>query len=230
MRAPTSLLSLATARQILFDEAMKLGAFLEKEKLRLVLAESCSGGMASAALTCIPGMSEYFSGSLVTYRTDSKIKWLGVSPKALKKNGVVSEQVAAEMAITTLGITPEAKLAGSITGHLGPDAPKDLDGVVYCAVAIRVPDSKDLAVFTSRNRLAAPQKFSALDLRQWRQLAASHSLLMVVRSLLEDLANPDNQSTVSFEEEPEMEAVVVKNRQGAKKKNGTHPKNKRRKR
>ena len=226
MKTPPSLLSLASARQILLDEAIQLGAFLEKEKLKLVLAESCSGGMASAAMTCIPGISDYFCGSLVTYRDDSKVKWLGVSAKTIKKSEIVSEQVATEMAVATLGVTPEAKVAGSITGHLGPDAPKNLDGVVYCAVAIRVPDSKDFAVFTSRNRLAAPQKFSVLDLRQWRQLAASHSLLMVVRSLLEDLANPDNQSTIGFEDDEEE---VVMKTQGDKK-NGTHSKKQRRKR
>jgi PncC family amidohydrolase len=110
---------------------------LAAQHVRFVLAESCTGGLAAAALVGVPGISEWLCGSLVSYRDRSKIEWLGVSADDLAARSAVSSTVAAQMARGALEQTGEAVWSASVTGHLGPDAPAGLDGVVYVAVARR---------------------------------------------------------------------------------------------
>lgn len=179
-------LSFEEARQLVESEAEELVHLLEAEGAKLVLAESCTGGLVSALIAQIPGVSQCFCGSAVAYRSATKQNWLGVSGKSLSHFGPVSEQVTLEMAIHVLDSTQEATIAGSITGHLGPNAPHKLDGVVYTAVAARIPGRKNLSVYASEHRLTAPRHLPEKIHRPWRQLAASHSLLMMVRSLLEE--------------------------------------------
>jgi len=74
---------------------------------------------------------------VVVYRNETKTAYLGISAAILKKHGAVSPEVAALMARRVLEKTPEADLAMSVTGHLGPHAPPKLDGRVYTAIAKR---------------------------------------------------------------------------------------------
>lgn len=184
-----SKISLDQARKLLAKEASEVSLLLRTSQIRIVLAESCTGGMVSAMLASISGASEVLCGSIVSYRLESKTNWLGISPLVLRKENAVSEAIAMEMAVRALEITPEAGLAASITGHLGPDAPKGQDGLIYTGLALRTDAEEELAVFSSENRLSVPQGLSPEDTRAWRQLAASHSLLMVVRSLLTEEEN-----------------------------------------
>ena len=108
---------------------------LRRRGLKIVLAESCTGGAVAAALTSVPGVSEVFAGSLVTYREDSKRRWIGVDAEAIVKDTAVSAAVAHMMARGALRQTPEADKAVSITGHLGPDAPAELDGIAFVGIA-----------------------------------------------------------------------------------------------
>ena len=110
---------------------------LERTKTMIVFAESCTAGMIAATLGKVPGVSRYLCGSAVTYREASKVEWLGVKPGTLRKHSAVSEQTAIEMARGILRRTPEAELSLSVTGHLGPNAPSELDGIVYVAIAKR---------------------------------------------------------------------------------------------
>ncbi len=105
---------------------------------RFVLAESCTSGLAASVLGQQPGISEYFCGSHVTYRNASKHRWLGVSQTDLASLGPVSETVAIQMATGALTQTPEARWAVSITGHLGPESPAGLDGVVFLGIAVQL--------------------------------------------------------------------------------------------
>jgi len=110
---------------------------LKARRQKLVLAESCTGGAVAATLTDIPGISEYFCGSAVTYRNETKAEWLRI-PRADLENpniGPVSARVAELMCKGALAGTSEANLAASITGHLGPNSPEGLDGVVYIGVS-----------------------------------------------------------------------------------------------
>lgn len=117
--------------------ARQLARLLAERKLRVVFAESCTAGLVSATLSRIPGISQWHCGSAVTYRDDTKRQWLAVRGADIQRESAVSEPVARQMARGVLTNTPEAHLSASVTGHLGPDAPPELDGVIYMAVARR---------------------------------------------------------------------------------------------
>lgn len=87
--------------------------------LRIATAESCTGGMVSAAITDIAGSSTVFERGFVTYTNEAKIQMLGVLPVTLDTYGAVSEQVAKEMAEGALRHSA-ADVAVSITGIAGP--------------------------------------------------------------------------------------------------------------
>jgi PncC family amidohydrolase len=117
---------------------------------RLVLAESCTAGLVAASLGRVPGISRHLVGSLVTYRDAAKTSWLGIPPAVLQRHTAVSEAVARLMAGGALAGTPEADLAASVTGHLGPDAPAPQDGIVYVGIAERHPETGEIAVVQVR--------------------------------------------------------------------------------
>ena len=85
----------------------------------IATAESCTGGMVSAAITDIAGSSAIFDRGFVTYTNDAKIAMLGVSAKTLDAFGAVSEEVADEMCRGALAHS-NGTLAVSITGIAGP--------------------------------------------------------------------------------------------------------------
>ena len=87
--------------------------------LRIATAESCTGGMVSAALTDLAGSSDVFECGFVTYSNAAKVQMLGVSPDSLATYGAVSEPVAREMAEGALERS-SAGLAVAITGIAGP--------------------------------------------------------------------------------------------------------------
>lgn len=120
-----------------FVAALNLATGLRENGLKIVFAESCTAGLVSATLAKIPGISTFHCGSAVVYRLDTKHNWLGVSEDLLKNPGPVSREVAEAMAQGVLRMTPEADLAAAITGHLGPNAPANQDGLIWMAVAQR---------------------------------------------------------------------------------------------
>lgn len=135
-----------------------LAESLADKQLKIVFAESCTGGLVSAALAGVPGISEWLCGSAVTYRSATKVAWLGVDEQRIAQETAVCSDVAEQMALGVLENTPEADVALSITGHLGPDAPDELDGVVFVAIASRrenaVPETDVVRhVLTTADRL-----------------------------------------------------------------------------
>ena len=126
----------------------EVALLLRQTGLRVVFAESCTAGLVTAALARVPGISESLCGSAVVYRLDTKSKWLEIPAELLADPGPVSDVIARLMAARVLAITPEADLAVSVTGHLGPGAPSDLDGVVYIGAAWR-DDVRDVLRETS---------------------------------------------------------------------------------
>ncbi|NIL95616.1 MAG: nicotinamide-nucleotide amidohydrolase family protein [Planctomycetales bacterium] len=124
----------------LVRQAKRLAHLLDQHQVRVVLAESCTAGLASATLARVPGISRWHCGSAVTYREATKAAWLDVSASDLQQHSAVSQPVAEQMAVGVLAKTPEATISAAVTGHLGPDAPSELDGMVYVAVAARVND------------------------------------------------------------------------------------------
>jgi nicotinamide-nucleotide amidase len=119
----------------------RVAHLLAKLDRKVVFAESCTGGLVSATLTRVPGISEHHCGGLVVYRNQTKQAYLGIPAKTLADPGPVSREVAERMARGVLAKTPEADVAVSVTGHLGPKAPKGLDGLVFVAIAVRKPST-----------------------------------------------------------------------------------------
>jgi PncC family amidohydrolase len=152
--------------------ARRLAEQLAATGTRLVLAESCTGGLAAAALTRVPGISQWFCGSAVTYRELTKVAWLDVAPGELARVSAVSREVTSAMARGVLRHTAEADVAGAITGHLGPDAPPGDDGRVWVTLAARAADQVAV-VAVQAHQLAARSR----DDRQ--QEAAAYLLAQV---------------------------------------------------
>lgn len=92
---------------------------LKNRKLYISAAESCTGGLFSAGIVSVPDASKVLSASFVTYSEEAKINILGVSAETIKTHGVVSEQVALEMAKKTAEIS-HSQVGVGITGYAGP--------------------------------------------------------------------------------------------------------------
>lgn len=99
---------------------MCLIKLLKKKGLTVTTAESCTGGLLSAQLVNVPGASEAFNMSAVTYANAAKEKILGVSKDILEKYGAVSVQTARAMADGAAAFSG-ADVALSVTGIAGPD-------------------------------------------------------------------------------------------------------------
>jgi len=90
-----------------------------KKGLRLVTAESCTGGLISAALTAISGSSDVVDRAFITYSNEAKREMIGVPWDAILGHGAVSEPVARAMASGALARS-DAQIAVSVTGVAGP--------------------------------------------------------------------------------------------------------------
>jgi len=110
--------------QQLVDRAREVIEANRKAGLRIAVAESCTGGLVSAALTEIPGSSDVFDAGLVTYANDAKLNLLKVSADVLDTFGAVSVAVAWGMAQGALDKT-SADTAVAITGVAGPEGGSD---------------------------------------------------------------------------------------------------------
>lgn len=102
-----------------------IGEWLRKRGLKLVAAESCTGGLMGHRLTNVPGSSDYYLGGIGSYANEAKEKLLGVRHETLTQFGAVSENVAVEMArgvrAAFAGHIPVEQLVGvSVTGIAGP--------------------------------------------------------------------------------------------------------------
>jgi nicotinamide-nucleotide amidase len=102
---------------------------------RIATAESCTGGLVSAAITDIAGSSDVFDRGFVSYSYPAKVAMLGVPQALLTAHGAVSEQVARAMAEGALAAS-DADLAIAITGVAGPGASEAKpEGLVWFAAA-----------------------------------------------------------------------------------------------
>jgi nicotinamide-nucleotide amidase len=167
--------------------AQKVVNLLEVSNTKIVLAESCTAGLASAILARIPGVSRFHCGSAVVYQVETKARWLGV-PRALLRNpGPVSAEVVTQMASKALAITPQADVAAAVTGHLGPGAPEGQDGLVYVAFARRSKNRRRPHVAVKKLELSREPGDDLRDPRRRRirrqRSAAAHLLLWIARGL-----------------------------------------------
>ncbi|MCX4025421.1 nicotinamide-nucleotide amidase [Endozoicomonas sp. SM1973] len=100
--------------------AEQVGAFLINQQLKLITAESCTGGWVAQAVTAIAGSSSWFEGAFVTYSNEAKRSMLEVSQQSLIQFGAVSKAVVMEMVDGALAHS-EADIAVAISGIAGPD-------------------------------------------------------------------------------------------------------------
>ena len=117
--------------------AERVVTLLELHGAQLVLAESCTAGLIAGTLGGIPGVSAVLCGSAVVYQEETKRAWLEVSEEVLERWGTVAEATSLSLAKNVLTMTPQATIALGITGHLGPNAPPELEGAVFVAIAFR---------------------------------------------------------------------------------------------
>jgi nicotinamide-nucleotide amidase len=92
---------------------------LQNKQLKLVTAESCTGGMISAACTDLAGSSTWFERGFVTYSNEAKTELLGVDAALIEAHGAVSEQVARAMAFGAVRHS-QAQVSIAVTGVAGP--------------------------------------------------------------------------------------------------------------
>jgi len=147
---------------------------LLKKKKRMATAESCTGGYIAHLITSIPGSSNVYIGSAITYSNDMKKKMLGVSPETLQKNGAVSEQVVVEMVTGLLKLTG-ADYGVAVSGIMGPGGgtPDKPVGTVW--IAAGSAHNIDTSVFHFR-----------LERQQNIELTAMNALNMLRKSILND--------------------------------------------
>ena len=123
--------------------AGQAGKLLRERDLKLALAESCTGGLLGSLITDVPGSSDYFLGSAVTYAYSAKETILGVGKETLAEHGAVSPQAAAEMAQGARRLFG-ADLALSVTGIAGPTGAQPHEGkpvgLVY--IHLSAPDAE----------------------------------------------------------------------------------------
>ena len=115
----------------------KIVSFLKKKKFKLAIAESCTGGLLSSAVTSVSGSSKIFTMGLVTYSNQTKISVLKVPKRIINKNGAVSAQCCLAM-VNNLSKISKSKACISITGIAGPKggSKKKPVGLVYIGVKI----------------------------------------------------------------------------------------------
>ena len=125
-----------TSDDLLHLAEMVSGMLLRKNET-VATAESCTAGLVSATLTCVPGASDFFWGGIVVYAAGAKVELAGLDPELFEQEGTVSlattEALAAairDRSMATYGV--------ALTGWAGPlTDPGEVVGCVFGAVADR---------------------------------------------------------------------------------------------
>lgn len=103
---------------------VQIGNLLHGRRLKLALAESCTGGLIGNRITDISGSSEYFWGSVVAYAYEAKVALLDVSWDTLNSRGAVSRETVLEMARGARKVS-STDIAVSVSGIAGPGGGTD---------------------------------------------------------------------------------------------------------
>ncbi len=111
---------------------------LKEINYKIGFCESCTGGLISSRFSRIPGVSQVFDRSIVTYSNNAKMEELGVNSNTLEKYGAVSEETAIEMANGLLN-RDNLDLSLSVTGIAGPDGGTEEKpiGLVYLCISTK---------------------------------------------------------------------------------------------
>jgi nicotinamide-nucleotide amidase len=156
-------LEIETLARLLVDEA-------SQRSLRIVTAESCTGGLVAAAICAIPGASDVFERGFITYSNRAKQELLGVPGDLIADMGAVSEPVARMMAEGALAAS-NAHISVAVTGVAGPGGGTRMKpvGTVHIATA------------RSNSPLMHREEFFQEPSREGVQLAAVQAALQALR-------------------------------------------------
>jgi nicotinamide-nucleotide amidase len=156
-------IEITTLARLLVDEA-------RERSLRIVTAESCTGGLVAGAICAVAGASDVFERGFITYSNRAKQELLGVPGDLIADLGAVSEPVARMMAEGALEAS-NAHLAVAVTGIAGPGGGTRMKpvGTVHIATA------------RSNEALRHREEFFAEETREGVQLAAVQAALQALR-------------------------------------------------
>ena len=129
----------------------KILNILVKKKLKLAVAESCTGGMLSSAITSVSGSSKVFTLGVVAYSNQSKTKVLRVSKNTLRKYGSVSEQACLAM-LKNLNKISKTNISVSITGIAGPNGGTKIKPVGLVYVGIKKGNRVEVKKYLFKNK------------------------------------------------------------------------------
>ena len=115
----------------------KIISLIKRKKMKLAIAESCTGGMLSSTITSVSGSSKVFTMGLVTYSNQAKTDILKIPQKIIKKYGAVSVQCCLAM-VNNLFKISKSKVCISITGIAGPKGGSKQKPVGLVYIGIRV--------------------------------------------------------------------------------------------
>lgn len=131
----------------------KIIDLLKRKNLNLAIAESCTGGMLSSAITSVSGSSKVFLVGFVTYSNQAKINLLKIPKKIIKKNGAVSFHCCLAM-VNNLSKISKAKICISITGIAGPGGGSKQKpvGLVFVGIKVKKKVTINKFIFANKGR------------------------------------------------------------------------------
>ena len=131
----------------------KIINLLKRKNLSLAIAESCTGGMLSSAITSVSGSSKVFLVGFVTYSNQAKINLLKIPKKIIKKNGAVSFHCCLAM-VNNLSKISKAKICISITGIAGPGGGSKQKpvGLVFVGIKVKKKVTINKFIFANKGR------------------------------------------------------------------------------
>lgn len=144
---------------------------------KLVVAESCTGGLISHRLTDLPGASDYLLAGLTTYANEAKEQLLGVHPNTLAQHGAVSRETALEMARGAKALfahrfPAETLLGLAVTGIAGPTGGSAEKPVGTVWIGFAGPEGEEARLFHFRGTR-----------RQIKEASATAALLLALNAL-----------------------------------------------
>ena len=130
---------------------IKIINLLKRKKLKLAIAESCTGGMLSSAITSVGGSSKVFTMGLVTYSNQSKNRLLKVPKQIIKNHGAVSIQCCFSM-VNNLSKICKSNVSVSITGIAGPSGGTKQKPIGLVYIGIKRANKVKINRFLFKNR------------------------------------------------------------------------------
>lgn len=150
--------------------AERLGEALLTEKMKVVTAESCTGGGIAHLITSIPGSSQWFERGFVVYSNEAKLELLRVDMEIFDSFGAVSRESAVAMAQGAV-VNSHADISVAVTGVAGPDG--------------GTPDKPVGTVCFAWSRRGGETKAASTVFEGDRQHVREQAILMAIQGLLD---------------------------------------------